>query len=230
MNFSWSDFGLSIGYTLGMVVISTLFAYLIGLPLGILLNVTSKNGLKPNKVVNTIFGVIVNLLRSIPCIILVVICMPWTRAWFGTGIGEWYTILIPLVMATFAFVARMVETSLQEVPAGEVEAIKSLGASSFQIITRVLLPEARSSLIAGFVVTLVNVIGYTSFAYNIGAGGLISDLYRYYTYHTGAFNDGTYLLDWVFWVMVIAIVALVQIVQEVGMFIARKIDKRKKVS
>jgi D-methionine transport system permease protein len=222
---NWISLGYGTLYTLLMVIISTTLAYAIGLPLGILLHVTSKNGLRPSRPINIILGIIVNILRSVPCLILIVVCMPWTRAWFGRGTGAWYTILIPLVMATFAFVARIVEQSLQEVPAGEVEAIKSLGASNYQIITKVLLPEARTGLISGFVVTLVNVIGYTAFAYDIGAGGLIANVYSYYTSHTGS-----YLGDFEFWILIIVVVALVQLVQELGMFISRKFDKRKKIS
>ena len=149
--------------TLLMTILSTLLAYLIGLPVGVILNITSKNGIKPNKYINLVIGTIVNILRSIPCLILVVICMPLTRGVFGRGTGAWYTILIPLFVAAFGFVARMVEQSLSEVPVGELEAVKSLGASSFQLIYKVLLPEARSSLISGIAVSAVSILGYTSF-------------------------------------------------------------------
>ena len=160
--------------TLGMTLISTFMAYLVGLPIGVLLNITSKNGLRPNKWVNHIVGGIVNILRSIPCLIIVVLCLPIVREIFGRGSGAWYTMLIPLFVGSFGFVARIVEQSLAEVPAGEIEAVRSLGAIDFQIIYKVLLPEARSSLLTGLAVSLVSILGYTSFAYNIGAGGLIS--------------------------------------------------------
>src|SRR5574344_50126 len=169
--------------TVLMTVISTSLAYLVGLPLGVLLNVTSKNGLKPNKFLNTVLGIIVNFLRSIPCLILTVILIPLNRSIFGTASGSFYTMIIPLFFSSFAYVSRIVEQSLNEVDNGEIEAIKSLGASDFFIIRKVLLVEARSSLVLGIGVTLVNVIGYTSFAYNLGAGGLISQIWSYYTKH-----------------------------------------------
>ena len=208
--------------TLLMTLISTTLSYLIGLPLGVILKVTGKNGLRPNRVVNTILGVIVNFLRSVPCLILTVILLPVNRAIVGRGTGTWYTMIIPLFFSTFAYVARIVEQSLQDVDNGELEAVKSMGATDFQLITRVLLPEARSSLILGVAVTLVNVLGYTSFAYNIGAGGLISNIWSYYTR-----NTSTFLSSWLFWLMIVIVVILVEVVQELGLFLAKKVDKRK---
>ena len=117
---TFADILLLSGETLLMTVLSTALAYLFGLPCGILLNVTSKNGIKPCKWLNAIVGLIVNILRSVPCLIIIVLCIPWSRAWFGTGTGEWYTILIPLTVCAFGFVSRMVEQSLAEVPAGEI--------------------------------------------------------------------------------------------------------------
>ena len=208
--------------TLLMTFISTILAYLIGLPLGVILKITGKNGLKENKVANTVLGVIVNFLRSVPCLILTVILLPLTRTLLGRGTGAWYTMIIPLFFATFAFVARNVEQSLQDVDNGAVEAAKSLGASDFQIIRNVLIPEARSSLILGVAITIVNVLGYTSFAYNIGAGGLISEIWSYYTRHTSDF-----LSSYLFWILIVIVVALVEVVQELGLFLAKKLDKRK---
>lgn len=208
--------------TLLMTLISTTLSYLIGLPLGVILKVTGKNGLRPNRVVNTILGVIVNFLRSVPCLILTVILLPVNRAIVGRGTGTWYTMIIPLFFSTFAYVARIVEQSLQDVDNGELEAVKSMGATDFQLITRVLLPEARSSLILGVAVTLVNVLGYTSFAYNIGAGGLISNIWSYYTRNTSTFQS-----SWLFWLMIVIVVILVEVVQELGLFLAKKVDKRK---
>lgn len=208
--------------TLLMTGLATAFAYLLGLPVGVLLNVTSKNGLKPCKWINLIIGLIVNVLRSVPCLIIIVLCMPWSRAWFGVGTGEWYTILIPLTVCAFGFVARMVEQSLAEVPAGEIEAVRSLGATDFQLIMKVLIPEARVSLVTGVAVVAVSVLGYTSFAYNIGAGGLISGIYTYFTRHTG-----DYMSSWIFWVLTLIVVIIVQLVQEAGLFIAKKIDRRR---
>lgn len=210
--------------TVLMTLISTLAAYVVGLPLGILLKVTGKNGLWPNKALNSVLGVIVNFLRSVPCLILTVILLPLNRALLGRGTGTWYTMIIPLFFSTFAFVARNVEQSLQDVDNGSIEAAKSLGASNFQIIKNVMVPEARSSLILGFTITLVNVLGYTSFAYNIGAGGLISEIWSYYSRNTSDFTT-----SWVFWLMIVIVVILVEVVQELGLFLAKKLDKRKKL-
>lgn len=218
----FTDILIMIAETVGVTILATLFAYVLGLPCGVLLNITGKNGLKPCKWLNTIVGLFVNILRSIPCLIIIVLCIPLTRTFFGKGTGEWYTILIPLTVCAFGFVSRMVEQSLAEVPAGEIEAFKSLGATDFQIITKVLLPEARVSLVTGVAVVAVSILGYTSFAYNIGAGGLISGIYTYYTRHTG-----DYLFSALFWTMIVIIVLIVQGIQELGLFIAKKIDKRK---
>ncbi|MBQ7373234.1 MAG: ABC transporter permease subunit [Clostridia bacterium] len=218
----FTDILIMIAETVGVTALATLFAYVLGLPCGVLLNVTGKNGLKPCKWLNTLVGLIVNILRSIPCLIIIVLCIPLTREIFGRGTGEWYTILIPLTVCAFGFVSRMVEQSLAEVPAGEIEAIKSLGATDFQVIMKVLLPEARVSLVTGVAVVAVSILGYTSFAYNIGAGGLISGIYTFYTRHTG-----DYLGKFIFWVMIVLVVLIVQGIQELGLFIAKKLDKRK---
>ena len=208
--------------TLLMTGISTLLAYLIGLPIGVLLNITSKKGIKPNKVVNSIVGTIVNVLRSIPCLLLIIILIPLSNVILGKGewSGHWYSMIIPLVFTSFAFVARMVEQALNEVDAGEVEAIKSLGASNWQLITKVIIPESRTSLISGFAVTIVSIIGYTSFAGYIAAGGLIVE----------AFNLGYYGTDKLgMWICVIFVVIVVQVLQEAGLALAKKVDKRRAV-
>ncbi len=206
--------------TVLMTIISTLISYLIGLPLGVILNITSKKGIKPNKVVNFILGTIVNIFRSIPCLLLIVVLIPVTDLFFGKGSwsGHWYSMIVPLVAASFAFVARMVEQSLNEVEIGKIEAIKSLGASDWQLITKVILPESKSSLIAGFAVSIVSIIGYTSFAGYIASGGLIVE----------AFNLGYYGTDTLgMWICVILIIILVQILQELGLYISKKVDKRR---
>lgn len=208
--------------TLAMVTISGALAYLVGLPLGVFLNVTSQKGLKPCKWLNFVLSLIVNILRSIPCLIVVVLLMPTVRTILGRGTGEWYTIIIPLFVTSFGFVARMVEQSLAEVDKGKVEAVQSLGGTNFQIITKVLLPEARSSLIGGLAVTLVSLLGYTSFAYNISAGGIIAGIWRYYSQ-----NTGDYLEHPVFWIMIIIVILLVQLIQELGLAISKKLDKRR---
>ena len=208
--------------TLLMTGISTLLAYLIGLPIGVLLNVTSKKGIKPNKVINSVVGTIVNILRSIPCLLLIIILIPLSNILLGKGewSGHWYSMIIPLVFTSFAFVARMVEQALNEVDAGEIEAIKSLGASNWQLITKVIIPESRTSLISGFAVTIVSIIGYTSFAGYIAAGGLIVE----------AFNLGYYGTDKLgMWICVIFVVIVVQVLQEAGLALAKKVDKRRAV-
>lgn len=208
--------------TLLMTGISTLLAYLIGLPIGVLLNVTSKKGIKPNKVINSVVGTIVNILRSIPCLLLIIILIPLSNVILGKGqwSGHWYSMIIPLVFTSFAFVARMVEQALNEVDAGEIEAIKSLGASNWQLITKVIIPESRTSLISGFAVTIVSIIGYTSFAGYIAAGGLIVE----------AFNLGYYGTDKLgMWICVIFVVIVVQVLQEAGLALAKKVDKRRTV-
>ena len=139
----WHEFGVAIGETVAMTLISTFLAYLVGLPLGILLYNTGKKGLSPNRPVNLIVGILVNILRSIPCLILIIVLIPLTRGVFGRATGAWYAMIIPLFFASFAYVSRVVETSLNEVDQGVVEAAKSMGASRSQIIMKVLLSEAR---------------------------------------------------------------------------------------
>ncbi len=219
---NWENILISIKETILMTSISTIFAYLIGLPIGIYLYVSSKKGLKPNKVLNTILGTLVNIFRSIPCLLLIIILIPVTNIIFGKGSwsGDWYSMVVPLVFASFAFVARMVEQSLSEVNAGVIEAAKSLGATDLQIIAKVLLSEAKPSLISGFAVSVVSIIGYTSFAGYIAGGGLIVE----------AFNLGYYGTNKLgMWICVIFVVLIVQLIQEGGLFIAKKIDKRRSV-
>jgi D-methionine transport system permease protein len=150
--------------------------------------------------------------------------IPLNRFIVGRGSGQWYTMIIPLFVSSFAYVARIVEQSLADVDAGEVEAVRSLGASDWQIISEVILPAAKPSLLMGFAVTLVNIIGYTSFAYNIGAGGLIANIWSFYTRHTGDF-----LPQAAFWILIVVVVVLVQLIQEFGLYLAKKLDKRKKL-
>lgn len=208
--------------TLLMTLIATGCTYIIGIPLGLILNITSSKGICQNRIVNILLSTIVNILRSIPCLIVVVLMMPMVRSIFGVGTGRWYTILIPLIFTSIGFVSRMVEQSLRDVDYGKIEAVKSLGATNFQIVTKVLLPEARASLIGGIAVVMVSIIGYTSFAYNIGAGGLIAGLWQFY-----AKNPGNYLKEPIFWILIIIIVILVWLIQEFGLFISKKLDKRR---
>ena len=202
MNFS--EIAVMTGETLLTTILCTALAYLAGLPCGVLLCVTSKNGIAPRRVPHFLLSAVVNLLRSVPCLILIVLCMPVTRVWFGKGTGEWYTVLLPLTLSAFGFVARMAEQSLSEVPAGEIEAVKS-------------------SLLSGAAVTSVTVLGYTSFAYNVGAGGLIAGIYTFYSR-----NTGNYAAQGVFWLLVFLVVILVFLLQEAGLKIAKKSDKRRR--
>jgi D-methionine transport system permease protein len=208
--------------TVLMTLITTLAAYLVGIPLGVLLSVTSKNGLHPNKPLNLVFGIIINILRSIPCMLLIVILFPLTRSVFKTGTGKWYVMLIPLFFASFPFVSRLVEQSLAEVDKSEIEAVRSMGASDWQIIRKVLLSEAKPSLIGGLAVSAISILGYTSFAYDFGAGGLISSAFSYFAAHTSNYLAGPNI-----WVIVLIIIVVVQLLQEVGLYISRKTDKRR---
>ena len=217
----WKDLLEATLNTLLMTTISTVIAYIIGLPIGVLLYMTSKKGLVPNTPVNMIVGTIVNIFRSIPCLLLIIILIPITNLIFGKGSwsGNWYSMVVPLVFASFAFIARMVEQSLTEVNGGVIEAAKSLGASSWQIISKVLLSEATPSLVSGFAVTVVSIIGYTSFAGYIAGGGLIVE----------AFNLGYYGTDKIgMWLCILFVVIIVQLIQEGGLFISKKLDKRRK--
>lgn len=217
----WENILEAVYSTLLMTTISTVIAYVIGLPIGVLLYVTSKKGLIPNKIVNSILGTIVNIFRSIPCLLLIIILIPITNLFFGKGSwsGNWYSMVVPLVFASFAFIARMVEQSLAEVNGGVIEAAKSLGASNWQIILKVLLSEAKPSLVSGFAVTVVSIIGYTSFAGYIAGGGLIVE----------AFNLGYYGTNKLgMWLCILFVVVIVQLIQEGGLFISKKLDKRRK--
>ena len=207
--------------TLLMVIVSTIIAYLIGLPIGVLLFYTSKKGLKPNKWVNMIVGTIVNIFRSIPCLLLIIILIPVSNAIIGQGkwSGYWYSMVIPLIVASFAFVARMVEQSLAEVNSGVIETATAMGTPQHKIILNVLLPEAKPSLVSGFAVTVVSIIGYTSFAGYIAGGGLIYE----------AFNLGYWgTNETMMWILIFVVVIIVQIIQEGGLYISKKIDKRRK--
>lgn len=207
--------------TLLMTLISSLIAYLIGLPIGVLLYVTSKNGIKPNRVINLTLGVMVNIMRSIPCLLLIIILIPLTNFVFGKGSwsGSWYSMIIPLVFATFAFIARMVEQSLNELDEGVIEAARSLGATDWQIIYKVVIPEARVSLVSGVAVVLVSVIGYTAFAGYISGGGLIYQAFNYGYYGSNELG---------MWICVLLVVIVVQLLQEGGLLLAKKLDKRRK--
>lgn len=221
MKVDWTLILESARETILMVLISTLIAYLIGLPLGVLLFSTSKKGLKPNKWVNFIVGTIVNVFRSIPCLLLIIILIPVSNIILGTGkwSGYWYSMIIPLIVTSFSFVARMVEQSLSEIDSGVIEAAKAMGTPTLKIITKVLLPESEPSLISGLAVTIVSIIGYTSFAGYISGGGLIVQ----------AFNLGYYgSNEEMMWICVLCVVVIVQLIQEGGLYLSKLIDKRRK--
>ena len=162
---------LGIWQTVYMTALTTIFAYLIGLPLGVILWATDKDGLHPNKGVNTVLGFIVNFFRSIPAVILMVAMIPAAKLLLGTSTGNG-AVIVTLIIAAAPYVARMVESSLKEVPAGVIEAAQAMGCTNFQIIWHVLLPEAKPSLISGCVISTVTILSYTALAATLGGTGL----------------------------------------------------------
>lgn len=204
------------GATLYMTLMSTLFGYILGLPMGIILVVTAPKGLAPNQVVYRILDVIVNITRSIPFLILMILIMPFTRILVGKTYGTTATI-VPLALAAAPFIARMVESSLLEVDHGVIEAAQSMGASLWTIIWKVLLVEARTSLIVGATIALGTILGYSAMAGTIGGGGLgdIAMRYGYYRYQAD-----------IMIIAVVLLVLLVQILQVVGMILSKKLDRR----
>ena len=203
--------------TLYMTLASTLFGYIIGLPMGIVLTVTDKDGIRPNAAVYKVLDVISNLLRSIPFIILLIVLIPFTRFVVGRSYGSTATI-VPLTIAAAPYIARMVESSLKEVDAGVIEAARSMGASDFQIVTKVMLVEARTSLIVGATMSLGTILGYSAMAGTVGGGGLgdIAIRYGYTRWQTD-----------IMVVTVVLLVILFQIFQTIGMKIANRLDRRK---
>ncbi len=208
--------GVGIYESLYMTLVSTLMSYVIGLPLGLALVATDKEGIYPMIWLNKLLGFIVNVLRSIPFLILLIAVMPVTRFIAGTTLGSKATI-VPLVIAAGPFIARMVESSLKEVDRGVIEAAESMGASPFQIMFKVLLPEAKPSLLIGAAISVTTILGYSAMAGIVGGGGLgaIAMNYGYYRYQED-----------IMFITVILLVVIVQIMQEVGMKIATASDKR----
>lgn len=203
--------------TLIMTVLSTFFAYLIGLPLGLLLVVTAKGGISPNSTIHKMLNGIVNILRSVPFLILLIAIIPFTRLITGTSIGTSATV-VPLVVASFPFVGRLVESSINEVDTGIIEAAQSMGASNRQIILKVMIPESVPSLILGSAIATTAILGYSAMAGVVGGGGLgdIAIRYGYYRYQ----ND-------IMIVTVILLIVIVQVVQAIGNRFARVTDNRK---
>ena len=211
--------------TLYMTLFATFFGYLFGLPMGILLMVTDKEGIRPHSkgaqraydIIYKILDVVVNIARSIPFLILLILVIPITKAIVGKSYGATATI-VPLTIAAAPFIARMVEASLKEVDRGVIEAAQSMGASVGRIIWSVLLVEARTSLLVGVTIATGTILGYSAMAGAVGGGGLgdIAIRYGYYRYQTD-----------VMFITIIVLVLLVQILQSIGMMLSKKLDRRR---
>ena len=216
----WTEYGNvlmeGIGDTLLMTGISTVFAYLFGLPLGVALILTQPHGIRPHRGLYRVLDWIVNVGRSLPFIILLVAILPFTRMVAGTAVGVKGAI-VPLVVSAAPFIVRMVETFLSEVDAGVIEAAQSMGASTFQIVRKVYLPEAMPSLVLGGAISIVSILAYTAIAGTVGAGGL-GDIAIRYGHQRGITS--------VMWVTVVFLIIFVQIIQVVFNNFAKRIDKR----
>ena len=213
----FSEFGFATWETLYSLVLEVIFAYLVGLPLGVILVVGEKDGIRPlNPLLMRVLNIVINLLRSIPFLILMIIALPLSKIIVGTKVGTAATIP-PMVVCAFPLVARMVESSLRELDQGVIEAAQSMGASAWQIITKVMLPESLPSLISGGTITVGTILGYGAMAGIIGGGGLgkIAIQYGYYNFK--------YL---VMWTAVIGLILLVQIFQSIGGRLGIRCDKR----
>ena len=200
-----------------MTLVSTFFGYVIGLPLGIALTLTDENGITPNRAVYQVLDIIINVTRSVPFLILLIAVMPLTKLLVGKSYGSTATI-VPLTLAAAPLVGRMVESSLKEVDEGVIEAARSMGASNLRIIMKVLLVEARTSLINGATIAVGTILGYSAMAGTIGGGGL-GDIAIRYGYHR-------YQAD-IMIVTVVLLVILVQIFQMIGTTLANRLDKRR---
>ena len=202
--------------TIYMTGISTVISYLLGLPLGVVLNVTDHGGLHPIPWLNRLLGFIVNFFRSIPFIVLMVSMLPVAKFIVGSSLGNG-AMIVMLVIAATPYIARMVESSLQEVSPGVIEAAEAIGCSNLQIVTKVLIPEAKPSLITGGIISMVTILGYSAMAATIGGTGLgqIAIVYG----HQRSKPDVT-------WVCVLLLVLIVQIIQAVGNVIVHRSDKR----
>lgn len=207
-----------VGNTLYMTLVSTFFGYLLGLPMGITLAVTDKNGIRPNWIIYKILDVTANIVRSIPFLILLILIMPLTLLIVGKTYGPSATI-VSLTFAAAPFIARMVESSINEVDKGVIEAAQSMGAGTFTIIWRVMLVEARTSILVGATIAIGTILGYSAMAGVIGGGGLgdIAIRYGYYRYQTD-----------IMFTTVILLVVLVQVFQTIGMKLSGRLDKRKR--
>ncbi len=217
----WSEavikmLGVGILETLYMTFFSSLAAYLIGLPLGILLVVTDREGIAPLVPLNKVLGIVVNLVRSVPFVILLITVMPFTRLLIGTTLGP-TAVVVPLIIASAPYIARLVESSLKEVDKGVIEAAQSMGATPLQIIYKVLIPEAMPSLVVGGAIAVTTILSYSAMAGLVGGGGLgdIAIRYGYHRYQTD-----------IMLVTVVILVFIVQVIQEVGFKWMKRADKR----
>jgi D-methionine transport system permease protein len=208
--------GTGIVETLYMTIASSLLAYILGLPLGVLLVVTDKDGIAPMVPLNKVLGVIVNLVRSVPFIILLIAVMPFTRLLIGTTLGA-SAVVVPLIIGSAPYIARLVESSLKEVDKGVIEAAQSMGATPLQIIWKVLIPEAKPSLIIGAAIAVTTILSYSAMSGFVGGGGLgdIAIRYGYYRYETAMMV-----------ITVILLVLIVQVIQEAGLKFMKHNDKR----
>lgn len=211
--------------TLYMTLLATFFGYLFGLPMGILLMVTDKEGIRPHSrtwqkiydVIYKVLDILVNIARSIPFLILLILVIPITKAIVGKSYGSTATV-VPLTIAAAPFIARMVESSLKEVDRGVIEAAQAMGAGVVRIVWSVLLVEARTSLLVGVTIATGTILGYSAMAGAVGGGGLgdIAIRYGYYRYQTD-----------IMFVTIIVLVVLVQILQSIGMMLSKKLDRRR---
>ena len=203
--------------TLYMTLLSTAVGYLFGLPMGVLLAVFDKDGLKPNRAAYKVIDIIANIVRSIPFLILLILVIPLTKLIVGQSYGSSATV-VPLVVAAIPFIAPMVESSLKEVDYGVIEAARAMGANDFTIVVKVMILESRTSLITGATIAIGTILGYSAMAGTVGGGGLgdIAIRYGYYRY------DSAIMI-----VTVVLLVVLVQVFQSVGMVVASRLDKRK---
>lgn len=206
-----------IGESLYMTLIPTLVGYLIGMPLGIVLTVTDKDGIRPNATVYNVIDFIANIFRSIPFLILLILLLPMTKMIVGKSYGSTAAI-VPLTVAAAPYIARMVESSLKEVDHGVIEAAQSMGAGLWTIVFKVLLTEARTSLIVNATIVTATILGYSAMAGAVGADGLGAIAVRY--------GYNRYQLD-VMLVTVVLLILLVQIMQGIGMMLSRKFDRRR---